>query len=172
MLSYLRFQTFTQVAYFLSRDSSALPREYKATRSNVRNSCWSRRKLPLSLMCTEAPSPGASVHRFTGEGVGVGIAGGDVRALRTLWKSRIGVASGVISLKESVQEESERVHFFRLCLIESVASFPSWPSENQTESEAEAEGQTIQKIHVLTLCDWFSSSASACDSNDSVFTWS
>ena len=75
----------------------------KVTRSNVRNSCWSRRKLPLSLMCTEAPSPGASVHRFTGDGVGVGIAGGDVRALRTLWKSRIGVASGVISLKESVQ---------------------------------------------------------------------
>ena len=31
----------SQVAYSLSRDSSALPREYKATRSNVRNSSWS-----------------------------------------------------------------------------------------------------------------------------------
>ena len=91
MLSCWRFQTFLQVANpnpnpnpnSLSRDSSVIPREYKATRSNVRNSCWSRRKLLLSLMCTEAPSPGASVHRFTGDGVGVGIAGGVVRALRT-----------------------------------------------------------------------------------------
>ena len=170
MLSCWRFQTILQVTYSLSRDSSALPREYKATRSNVRNSCWSRRKLLISLMCTEAPSPGVSVHRFTGNGVGVGIAGGVVRALRTQTKSRIGVASGVISLTESVQEESERFHFFRLCLIDSVGSFPLWPSENQTESEAEAEGQTIKKMHVLTLCDWFSSSASACDSDDSVLT--
>ena len=31
----------TQVAYSLSRGSSAALREYQATRSNVRNSCWS-----------------------------------------------------------------------------------------------------------------------------------
>jgi len=53
MLSCWRFQTLLQVAYSLSRDSGALPREYKATRSNVRNSCCSRRKLLFSLMCTE-----------------------------------------------------------------------------------------------------------------------
>ena len=75
-------------------------------------------------MCTEAPFPGASVHRFTGDGVGVGIAGGVVRALWTLLKSKIGIASGVISLTESVREESERFRFFRLYLIDSVASFP------------------------------------------------
>ena len=35
------------------------------------------------------------------------------------------------------------------------------------ESEAEAEGSIT--MHVLTLCDWFSSSASACDSDNLVF---
>ena len=36
------------------------------------------------------------------------------------------------------------------------------------ELEEEAEGQPIT-IHISTLCDWFSSSASACDSENLVF---
>ena len=37
-----------------------------------------------------------------------------------------------------------------------------------SESEAEAEGPITK--HVLTLCDWFSSSTSACNSDNLVFT--
>ena len=47
---------------------------------------------------------------FTGDVFVVG------RALMTLWKSEIGVISGVIRSAESESEESERFHFFRLRL--------------------------------------------------------
>ena len=80
----------------LSKNSSASLREYKATRSNIWNSCWSRRKLLLYRLV------------FTGDGVGVGIVGGGVRALRTLLKSKIGIASWDISLTEAESEESGR----------------------------------------------------------------
>ena len=51
---------------------------------------------------------------FTGDGVGVGV--GVIRDHMTLWKSKIGVVSGVISLTESELEESEHFHFFWFCL--------------------------------------------------------
>ena len=75
---------------------------------------------------------------FTGNGVGIGVVSGAVRAHMTFWTSEMGVASGVIRATES-------------------------------ESEAEAEGQTS---HNARSHAWFSSSASARDSDGPVFTWS
>ena len=52
-----------------------------------------------------------------GVGVGVGIVSGVVRAHKTLWKSKLGVVSGVLSATESESEESERFHFLPTPLI-------------------------------------------------------
>ena len=55
------------------------------------------------------------VFTSDGVGVGIGIVSGVVRAFMTLWKSKIGVVSGVISSTES--EESERFHFLLTLLM-------------------------------------------------------
>ena len=86
----------------------------------------------IPLVCT------GRKNGFTGNGVGIGVVSGAVRAHITFWTSKMGVASGVIRATES-------------------------------ESEAEAEGQTS---HNARSHAWFSSSASARDSDDPVFTWS
>ena len=86
----------------------------------------------IPLVCT------GRKNGFTGNGVGIGVVSGAVRAHMTFWTSEMGVASGVIRATES-------------------------------ESEAEAEGQTS---HNARSHAWFSSSASARDSDDQVFTWS
>ena len=46
-----------------------------------------------------------------GVGVGVGIVSGVVSAHMTLWKSKLGFVSRVLSATESESEESERFHF-------------------------------------------------------------
>ena len=46
-----------------------------------------------------------------GVGVAVGIVSGVVSAQMTLWKSKLGVVSRVLSATESESEESERFHF-------------------------------------------------------------
>ena len=69
--------------------------------------------LPLQMPATKAED-----WFLTSDGVGVGVRveSGVTRALMTQRKSKIGVASGVISATESESEESERFHFFRLRL--------------------------------------------------------
>ena len=86
----------------------------------------------IPLVCT------GRKNGFTGNGVGIGVVSGAVRAHMTFWTSEMGVASGVIR-------------------------------ETESESEAEAEGQTS---HNARSHAWFSSSASARDSDGPVFTWS
>ena len=69
---------------------------------------------------------------------------------------------------ESESEESERFHFFRLRLrlrrLRSAYDLvkPVCRSRKQKDKPI--------TIHVPTLCDWFSSSASASDSNNLLFT--
>ena len=59
---------------------------------------------------------GGSVLRLVFTSDEVGVVVGIVRELTTMWKSKVGVVSGVISSTESESEESERFHFFRFRL--------------------------------------------------------
>ena len=64
---------------------------------------------------------------FTSNGITVGIISIDVRALLTLWKSKIGVISRVISALDQSRRNQNVSIFFRLCLWLS-----NWrSSENQ-----------------------------------------
>ena len=64
---------------------------------------------------------------FTSNGITVGIISIDVRALMTLWKSKIGVISRVISALDQSRRNQNVSIFFRLCLWLS-----NWrSSENQ-----------------------------------------
>ena len=65
------------------------------------------------------------------------------------------------------------VPFLPTPLTTPSLTFRLWSSETRlSESNAETGKDKPITIHVPTLCDWFSSSASACDCDDLVFTWS
>ena len=87
---------------------------------------------------------------FTIDGVGV-LVSGVIRALMTWWKPNI----GVISATESESAESERFHFFQLCLWLFLL-FRLWSRENQIVGVWSRSGRTkpitkCGKVH----CDWF-----------------
>ena len=68
----------------------------------------------------------------------------------------MGIASGVISATESESEESERLFRLRLELRRLRSS------ETQIDGVGSRSGRMMPiTMHVLTLCDWFISSASA-----------
>ena len=78
----------------------------------------------------------------------------------------------ILSATESESEKSERFHFLlRLRLwLRRLRS-----SEKQIVGVARKQMWMNCKpltMHVPTLCDWFSSCASACDSDSLVLTWS
>ena len=81
-------------------------------------------------------------------------------------KLKIGVVSGVITSTESESEESEHFHFFD-SVYDSVAYDPV--KTRLSESEAEAKEPTNRKAQSPTLSLVYSS-ASACDSDNAVFT--
>ena len=85
-----------------------------------------------------------------------------------LWPSenqKIEVASRVISATESELEELEHFHFLQTLLM------TKWkPADCRSRKRKQKrEDEPVTKL-VPTLCDWFSSSASACDSDNLVFT--
>ena len=82
-----------------------------------------------SFPSASLPATKAEDWFLTSDGVGVGVRveSGVTRALMTQRKSKIGVASGVISATESESEESERFHFFRLQLRLSAHLWTSVP---------------------------------------------
>ena len=85
----------------------------------------------------------------------------------TQWKSQIGIVSGVISSKEL--ESNQNVSISSDSVYDSVAYDPV--KTRLSESEAEAEKPANRKIQSQTL--WLTySSASACDSDNAVVTWS
>ena len=79
----------------------------------------------------------------------------------------VGVVSGVVRVTESESEQSEHFHFFRLRL--RLGRLRSAYNLVKTRLKQKRKDKPIT-MHVPTLCDWFSSSASACDSDDPVFT--
>ena len=66
---------------------------------------------------------------FTSDGVEV--VNAIVRALMTLWKSKIRVVSAVISTMELESEESEHFHFLSTPITTLALTFCLWSSENQ-----------------------------------------
>ena len=81
---------------------------------------------------------------------------------------KVGVVVGVISSTESESKESERFHFLAAYSVyDSVAYDPV--KTRLSESEAEAEEPTNRKVQNRTSSLVYSS-ASACDSDNAVFT--
>ena len=79
---------------------------------------------------------------FTSDRVGVGIVSWAVRAVMTIWKSKIAVLSRVIRATESESEESERFHFLSTPLMTpSLRSAYDLVKTRLSEAKAEAEGK-------------------------------
>ena len=72
------------------------------------------------------------------------------------------VASRVIRAMESESEELERFHFLQTLLM------TKWKPDCRSRKQ-KREDKPVTKL-VPALCDWFSCSASPCDSDNLVFT--
>ena len=100
---------------------------------------------------------------FTSDGVVVGIVGGVVGALFTLWQSKIGVMSWTASWARRNRSQN------------GIRTFPSGPYALVSIFfwlSLWLRRFVVGVVVVSTLCDWFGSSAWASDSDNLVFTWS
>ena len=105
------------------------------------------------------PHDGQKRLVFTSDGVGVGIVSGVVRALMTL------------SSTESESEESERFHFLPTTLMSpSLRSAYDLVKTRLSESDCRKRKYKPISMRAPMLSDWFCFSASACDSDNLVFT--
>ena len=82
----------------------------------------------------------------------------------------IGVVSGVISSTESGLEESERFHFFRFRLL-LRRWWSLWKLCCRSRKQ-KRKNQRITRPGIEHLSSLVYPSASACDSDNAVFTWS
>ena len=90
---------------------------------------------------------------FTSDRVGVGIVSWAVRAVMTMWKSKIAVLSRVIRATESESEESERFHFLSTPLMTpSLRSAYDLVKTRLSEAKAEAEGKANH--NALSHASW------------------
>ena len=88
--------------------------------------------------------------------------------MRTQWKQKIAVVDRVISATESESEESEAFPFSSDSAYDCRLRSRKKP-DCRTPKQKRKDKTII--MHVSTLCDWISSSASVCDSDNPVFTW-
>ena len=88
--------------------------------------------------------------------------------MRTQWKQKIAVVGRVISATESESEESEEFPFSSDSAYDCRLRSRKKP-DCRTPKQKRKDKTII--MHVSTLCDWISSSASVCDSDNPVFTW-
>ena len=145
---------------FKCKDTCLRQKVMKSIPQNPENHTLSGRTSPLRPYMGVPPPPptpgwqgvaavlhaGSRVHAgllrlvFTSDGIGVGVVVGVIRALPTKWKSKIGVASGVISSTESESEELERFHSVPILLMTPTLMTP-WKLSCRSGSQAEAEAQ-------------------------------